>query len=229
MRIRTIALLLLLSIPAPALTVPRDTTHFILPWARTPKSWDVDLAPADEPGPRLEMSGRVLGQRDRLPDLFLRPAMTHAPPSGDEHAVPGVRVYAYHADARGYYALPGEARFGERIAGVLRTNRNGEYRIRTIVPGQYAGPPHIHFEIWGPTLARRVMFVNLHASPGVSVPGWKKEINPGARWLWDAYVTLDSAGLYHAKFDLHLNRTYASNAALDSLRRITRPRFMPRG
>ena len=114
------------------------------PWLKTPKSWESVLAPPDEPGGRFVMEGRLIGPDGR---------------SG----MPGVKVFAYHADREGLYAR--EARHYMRLAGVLTTDAQGRYRIISALPGGYGGPPHVHFEAWGPGLPLRLWYVNLYRGP----------------------------------------------------------------
>ena len=102
---------------------------------RKPTTWDIEVAPASEPGERLIVTGRVLARA------------AHAP-------LPGVTVYVYHADATGEYNLAGHEKEPPRLCGILRTNGAGEFRIRTSMPG-------IHFEVWGPRVQRQMTFVNL--------------------------------------------------------------------
>jgi len=110
---------------------------------QTPVSWDVEVAPASEPGTRLVVSGRVISRASGGP-------------------LPGVTVYVYHADVKGDYVLPGHEKEPPRLCGILRTNERGEYRIRTSMPGGYEGYlPHIHFEISGHGVHRQFTFVNL--------------------------------------------------------------------
>lgn len=112
--------------------------------------WDLALAPESEPGRKLVVSGVV--RKD-----------TGSPP------LAGVSVYAYHADGNGLYSRKGEENKGPRLRGTLVTGRNGAYRLRTVFPGSYGGPPHVHFEVWGKGIARRAFTLNL-ASPQLAVP-----------------------------------------------------------
>src|SRR5262249_24265405 len=89
----------------------------VLPWNRKPMSWAVQIAPAGEPGPRLVISGRIMGKGD-VP-------------------MPNVTMYAYHADAHGLYWRLGDEPYVNRLSAVLRSDAQGEYLIRTIVPGLY--------------------------------------------------------------------------------------------
>lgn len=113
----------------------------VSPRDRAPTSWDITIAPTNEPGPRLVLSGRVVTSDSRKP-------------------VPGVTVYAYHADASGRYHKDANARTEARLAGVLRTNERGEYRIRTVMPG--GSDPHLHVEVWAPNVPKVATEVDLH-------------------------------------------------------------------
>jgi len=74
---------LILALLASAAHAP-DSTKAVLPWS-APTSWDVEIASESEPGPRLVISGRLFGL-DSLP-------------------VANAKLYAYHADGEGRYAL----------------------------------------------------------------------------------------------------------------------------
>jgi protocatechuate 3,4-dioxygenase beta subunit len=91
-----------------------------------------DVAPAGEPGPRLEVSGVVYAADGRTP-------------------VASASVYVYQTDARGYYR-PDDAMGNRnpRLMALLRTDGQGRYSYRTIRPGSYPSsrvPQHIHYEV----------------------------------------------------------------------------------
>src|SRR5438552_11836810 len=132
-----------------------DTSRYVLPWNREPTGFEVDLAPAGEPGARFTMYGRVFAADDSTP-------------------LAGVRVFFYHADSSGFYWKPGAERDVPRLAGVLRTNARGEYRMRSVVPGEYGEePPHVHLEVWGANVPRRIAPVSFHPRIGTLPPsGW---------------------------------------------------------
>jgi protocatechuate 3,4-dioxygenase beta subunit len=95
-------------------------------------SWQARIAPVDEPGEPLLVSGRVFD------------------PEGDR-PVAGVVVYAYHTDVKGLYTPTGAAR-PPRLQGWARTDDAGRYEFRTIRPAAYPGdgpPAHVHFSLWG--------------------------------------------------------------------------------
>jgi len=106
-------------------------------------AWDIRVGPREEPGQPLVIVGHVRQDRG-TPGLA------------------GMRVYAYHADARGDYFLPGHDREGPRLRGTAVTNDKGEFRITTTMPGTYeGGPPHVHFEVWGEKTPRMAFVMNL--------------------------------------------------------------------
>jgi len=96
----------------------------------------IRIAPADEPGQRLVLTGHVV-------DAHGRPA-------------PNVEIYAYHTDAQGLYRrdryVPDWPSRPPRLQGTLRTAADGSYEIDTIVPAPYPSrnnPAHIHFHVRG--------------------------------------------------------------------------------
>jgi protocatechuate 3,4-dioxygenase beta subunit len=101
-------------------------------------SWRTTIAPPDEPGRRIVVSGRVLKSDGRTP-------------------APGVIIYAYHTNNGGIYARKGGEtgnglRHG-RLRGWMRTDSLGRYEFRTIRPGGYPGgtePAHIHMTVKEP-------------------------------------------------------------------------------
>ena len=162
-----------------------------------------DLAPRDEPGGRFVIEGRVLG--------------------ADGAPLAGVSLYAYHADGKGWYALTRDAPY-PRVAGVLRTDARGRYRVRSVLPGMYEGPPHVHFEAWGPDLPASSWFVNLYMGPDEkSDPAWGRMaavrrlmIDPARP---ETFVHRDGRGVFHARYDLRWDRAFRMPAHFDSLRR----------
>lgn len=94
--------------------------------------WQTSIAPASEPGERLEINGVVYRADGRTP-------------------APGIILYLYHTDANGYYSpapnATNLARRHGRLRGWLKTNARGEYRFRTVKPAPYPSggiPAHIH-------------------------------------------------------------------------------------
>ena len=104
-------------------TVPRDITSRL------------SLAPADEPGDRVILSGIIYKSDGVTPDS-------------------GVTLFVYQADAGGYYHRPKEDVFHPRLFGWLRTSGDGKYEIRTVKPAPEIlaprEPAHIHVHVFGP-------------------------------------------------------------------------------
>lgn len=96
------------------------------------------IAPADQPGAPMTVSGRVLDRSGR--------------------ARAGVIVYAYQTDHAGRYPKPraasdaGAMRHG-RLRAWVRSDAQGRYAFDTIRPGAYPGediPEHIHMQVVEP-------------------------------------------------------------------------------
>jgi protocatechuate 3,4-dioxygenase, beta subunit len=104
----------------------------IVVWAKssrpaTPAASVATLAAAAEPGTRLIVTGRVWDHTGA-------------------HGVPGVKLYAYHTDAKGVY---GPVPNHPRLEGHVVTDSEGRFEWRTIRPMPYPGggnPAHIHIE-----------------------------------------------------------------------------------
>jgi protocatechuate 3,4-dioxygenase beta subunit len=102
------------------------------PPAPSDTTWQTTIVAPDEPGERLVVSGKVFA-----PDC--------------QHTVPGVFVYAYNTDQRGYYASDGSV-YPPRLKGYMKTDAEGRFELHTILPGHYPGmhiPAHVHFNLWG--------------------------------------------------------------------------------
>jgi hypothetical protein len=159
-----------------------------LSWS--PKPWDIAISPG-EPGDRLIVTGRVFGENDSVP-------------------AGGIRIFAYQADWRGLYTLPGEDSLPPRLSGTLWTNDRGEYRLRTTMPGSYGAPPHLHFEISSDRLERRMVWVNVFREPADSAnhagqrrrSGWSAPSQNGG----DAVLTRGTDGQLGLRWDLHWRR-----------------------
>jgi protocatechuate 3,4-dioxygenase beta subunit len=112
-----------------------------------------EVAPAGEPGQRLEVSGTVYA------------AEGHAP-------ITGASVYVYQTDARGYYR-PDEAMGNRdpRLMALMRTDGQGRYAYRTIRPGSYPGrrvPQHIHYEVTADGHGTRIFEIVFDDDPFVT-------------------------------------------------------------
>jgi protocatechuate 3,4-dioxygenase beta subunit len=97
-------------------------------------AWSITLAGPEEPGQTLVVTGTIYKSDGKTP-------------------FPGVRLYLYHTDARGYYNSGNQGTREPRIRGWLTTDEKGRYQFRTIRPGSYPGsrnPAHIHAKAYSP-------------------------------------------------------------------------------
>jgi catechol 1,2-dioxygenase len=103
-------------------------TDIIGPFYRFGAPFQTRLAPPNEPGDRLVLTGTVLSADCRTP-------------------VPGALIEVWQANHAGVYdtAKPGNFTEGGafHLRGMLYTNERGQYEIDTIVPGRYPIPPNL--------------------------------------------------------------------------------------
>jgi protocatechuate 3,4-dioxygenase beta subunit len=95
------------------------------------------IAPTSEPGPALEVRGRLL-QVDGSPAA---------------NAI----VFAYQTDKGGLYDKPENGPHSWRLRGWARTAADGRFTFETIRPGSYPNsnnPPHVHFTAFLPDGSR---------------------------------------------------------------------------
>jgi protocatechuate 3,4-dioxygenase beta subunit len=89
------------------------------------------VAPANEPGQPLTVSGTVVG------------------PEGKP--VAGASLYVYQTDHEGYYGVkPASDNRNPRLKLFLRSDAQGAWSFETVKPGSYPNsriPAHIHFEV----------------------------------------------------------------------------------
>lgn len=101
-------------------------------------SYKTSIAPDDEPGKKLLVSGYVYRPDGKTP-------------------AEGILVYVYHTNIEGVYPKKGDETDNARRHGYLRgwmvTDPNGYYEFETIKPEPYPSrsePAHIHYTITGP-------------------------------------------------------------------------------
>lgn len=185
MRHGFLLVLLMLAAGAPA---PTPGAH-VPCRARKPDSWDVELAGPREPGPRLEVTGAVYSALNNRP-------------------LPGVTVYVYHADRRGQYGVDGRGRFDPRLCGILLTNEQGQYRFRTVMPGGYEGAPHVHYEVWGPSVGHQGFLLQFGPELPAAADGYAgPRLMGGSRddpTAMERPFTRDARGVMHVVRDLRV-------------------------
>ncbi len=89
------------------------------------------IAPSQEPGDPLEIHGTIYRSDGKTP-------------------APAVVVFAYHTDSRGRYNQPNSP-FNPRIYGWVKSDSEGHYGFRTIMPAPYpdlSTPAHIHVSLF---------------------------------------------------------------------------------
>jgi protocatechuate 3,4-dioxygenase beta subunit len=124
-----------------------------------------DIAPAGEPGERLEVKGVVYASDGRTP-------------------IPRASLYVYQTDARGHYR-PDDAMGNRnpRLMLLLRSDAAGRYSYRTIRPGSYPGtrvPQHIHYEVTAPGHGARIFEIVFEQDPLVTEEIRRQAASPGS-------------------------------------------------
>jgi hypothetical protein len=171
---------------------------------RPSSGWDLELAAPAEPGRPLVLQGTA--RRSARGD-----------------SLPGFVFFVYQADARGRYGPLGPDADKPRLAGFVKTGPRGEFRIRTILPGTYGGPPHLHFDFRDSLGAMRTTFLNMfpptqgdYAAYGPEFPRNFRGPRPGLMRRWvsgslgrllitqpaDLEVFPDSSGVFRVQWDL---------------------------
>lgn len=124
-----------------------------------------EVAPAGEPGERLEVKGVVYAADGRTP-------------------VPGASLYVYQTDASGRYR-PDDAMGNRdpRLMLLLRSDAAGRYAFRTVRPGSYPGtrvPQHIHYEVAASGHATRIFEIVFEQDPLVTDEIRSRAAQPGS-------------------------------------------------
>lgn len=107
------------------------------------------LAPPNEPGDRLTVSGRVFAADGKTP-------------------LSDVSIYVYQTDKEGIYSRPVNDSRTPRLRGYLRTDAEGRYEFSTIKPGSYPNtrnPAHIHYVVNADGFKQRVFEIVFEDDP----------------------------------------------------------------
>ena len=151
----------------------------------------VVIAGPGEPGERLVVTGRVFDGTT---------------------PIPGVSIYAFHADMKGLYEREGVQRgLDPRLCGSMRTDASGHYWYETIRPGYYGGdnPSHVHYVVNAPKYKPRLVDLRFEDDP-VMAARRKRGIadddgfEPGKMVVRP--VKRDASGVWHVTRDLEMIR-----------------------
>jgi protocatechuate 3,4-dioxygenase beta subunit len=124
-----------------------------------------EVAPAGEPGERLEVSGTVFAADGKT-------------------SIPNASVYVYQTDARGYYR-PDDAMGNQdpRLFALLRSDGRGRYSYRTIRPASYPETrvvQHIHYEVTAEGHGTRIFEIVFDDDPVMTDDIRRRAAEPGS-------------------------------------------------
>lgn len=165
-----------------------ECPHYEAPASLTDR---MTIASPAEPGTRLVLEGTVFQ------------------PDGKSPAAE-VLLYAYHTNARGYYAhaegTTGQGRWHGDLRGWLRTGPGGRYRIETIRPAPYPDrsiPAHIHMHVMVQGGRERYIDdVVFDDDPLVTAGYGRGAPNIGGSGL--VHLERDASGVLHGRRDIIL-------------------------
>lgn len=155
------------------------------------------MAPPDEPGERMVVTGTVYR------------------PDGTTPAA-GVIVYAYQTDLTGEYR---RKLFGApRLQGWARTDASGRYELRTIRPGAYPSrstPAHVHFQLWDGGISWQWNQDLLFQDDPLVAASVKTESAAAGRFAWVHQPSKDASGVLRVTLNIR------AKATGDTLREVT--------
>ncbi len=149
------------------------------------------IAPVGEPGTRLVISGTVVAPDGKTP-------------------LPGVVVYAYHTDAKGYYRRVGQSgETGEsepRLRGWVSTDSNGHFQFTTIKPAPYPNrdiPAHVHIHAWGAGYPRQWFELEFEGDPLLAKQHFTDNT---AEYLYIVPLMRGSQGVLHCSVTMRMRQ-----------------------
>ncbi len=145
------------------------------------------FTPAGEPGTPLIVAGRVFDHTGT-------------------RAVAGVKLYAYHTDAKGLYGTFGNLR--PRLKATVVTDSKGHFEWRTIRPMPYPGggnPAHIHIQASGGGYPKQwVDELQFSDDPYVTAEQ-KAQSQKKGKFAPIVPTTRDARGVLHATCNIRLS------------------------
>jgi len=129
----------------------------------------------------------------------------------DGKPVAGARIYAYQADAHGYYVPKVRVGFGQsnpRLCGVLATDEAGRYRIETVRPSTIdnleGGAPHVHFEVWKGKAGSTSALLTFRELRDVAKRSAVRAVADGPRTKVERPIARDPDGVWRCVRDFRL-------------------------
>jgi protocatechuate 3,4-dioxygenase, beta subunit len=154
----------------------------------TTKSSVATLAPDGEPGTRLVVAGRVFDETGT-------------------RGVAGVKLFAYHTDAKGLYNDRRDD--SHRLNGTVVTDAEGRFEWRTIRPMPYPGggnPAHFHIQASGGGYPEQwVEELQFSDDPYLTAAQRSASAAKG-KFASIVTTTRDGSGVLHATYNIRLSK-----------------------
>lgn len=152
-------------------------------------SWKIVIAPAEEPGERMVISGAVYASDEKTP-------------------LGGIKIYVYHTDSAGYYSKEVNSPRNARLNGTLVTNAEGKYEFETIKPGHYPGggfPAHVHYVVTRKDGSEQRFELLFEGDPYIS-DDMKRRGTVEGGYLAVRKLEKDENGIWRGEYDLVLKK-----------------------
>jgi|SRR6185369_9787798 protocatechuate 3,4-dioxygenase, beta subunit len=149
----------------------------------------VTVAPKEELGERLIVTGRVFGPDGKTP-------------------LAGASVYVYHTDAKGLYTPETNDSRDPRLRGYMRTDAQGRYEYDTIKPAPYPNnriPAHIHYVVNAPGHQERVFEIVFEGDPKIDERIRADAAKEGSAFSIRA-LTRDQKGVWRCAQDVKMRK-----------------------
>lgn len=145
-------------------------------------NWKVKIAPDDEPGERILVTGTAYDSDGKTP-------------------AKNINIYVYHTDNKGEYD-------NQRLSGTMITNENGKYEFNTIKPASYPDskiPAHVHYKVWGNGYPEQWFELKFEGDKYLSQTEINKEKEKG-NFASIQKTVKNNSGILECRYDLKLKR-----------------------